>query len=130
MKKTIQIFTAVSMVVFLALAPTAEAARRTEGTSWVNCKGRTTVGTVKWGTSKLTAYRCTNGYTFAHVSSGAKKLKRVSIENITPRSYTWQYNTGIAYAVTSNMTLLNNGHCYTAFGYTEENGSRKFSFCW
>ncbi len=130
MKKIIKILATASVVLFLTSAPTAEAARRTEGTSWLNCAGRATVGTLQWGTSKLTAYRCTNGYTFSHVSSGTKLYKRAVIENSTPYSYTYQYGAGSAYAVTSNMTLLNNGHCYTAFGYTSENGSRSFKFCW
>lgn len=130
MKKTIKILATACMVLFLTSAPTAEAARRTEGIGWENCVGRSTVGTVKWGTSKLIAYRCSNGYVFSYVSSTAKKYKFASIANITPYHRTYQYGSGTVYSVVSRMTLLNSGHCYEAFGNTSENGPRSFKFCW
>lgn len=129
MKKQTTLLAAFGIAVFLISAPIAEAARRTEGLSWVHCEGRSTIRTMKWGSSKLTAYRCSNKYTFAHVSSGSKKLKRAVIANATPFRYTYQKKEAKAYAVTSNMTLLDKGNCYTAFGWTTENSSRSFKFC-
>ena len=116
-----------SALILLA-APVAQA-RYTDGLWWGNCSGRTTLASVAWGTSRLTVYRCSNGYVFSNVNSSRYASKNAQIWRYHP----WYRNmlaSGTAYSVTTNMLGLVNGHCYTARGWTQENGSRQFSFCW
>lgn len=120
----------IAMSVFwvFAVAPAAQA-RFTDGLWWGNCSGRSTLGSVAWGTSRLTVYRCNNGYVYSHVSSGRYANKNAQIWRYYPY-YTNMIATATAYSVTTNMLGLAGGHCYTARGYTAENGARQFSFCW
>jgi hypothetical protein len=130
MKSSLRVF-GMGMIIFLGISlsasPVTNAARYTDGLSWVECSGRWTIAYRQFGKARMWVYGCSNGYVFTHVSSTTTANKFAFIKRHKP--WAQEVRGSSSYGVTTDMVGTPKGSCYWARGYSQDSGAREVSFC-
>lgn len=131
-KKVGLVLSILTLGIALTFAQPASAARYTDGLSWSNCSGRTTLHYKTFGSAKMWVYACSNGYVFTHVNGSKKgpaKSALIIRYNSKAGPYAQEVRGSNGYTATSDMVAHLKGSCFKARGYMDGSGAREFSFC-